>query len=71
MACYNILAINCTSAAQKFLPGAKEPFDKPYKVKKMRYLYVIYKRIYAIYYGDNDDANCILEKVERSVKEEM
>jgi hypothetical protein len=34
-------------------------------------MYVIYKRIETSYYGDNDDKNNILEKLERLIEEEM
>jgi hypothetical protein len=43
----------------------------PPEAKKRRYRYVIYKQIDAIYYGDKDDENCVLEKVEWTAKEEM
>jgi hypothetical protein len=64
MTCYNIPATNCTSAAGKFLPNVKEIFDKPREVMKRMSMYVIYNKIDANYYGDNNYENYILKKVE-------
>jgi pre-mRNA-splicing factor ISY1 len=43
----------------------------PPRMKKRRSRYVIYKKIDTSYYGDNDDENGIMEKVERPMEEEM
>jgi nucleoside-specific outer membrane channel protein Tsx len=57
--------------AGKFLPKFKESFDKTHEEKNRNYLYDIYELIDANYYGDNDDENDILEKVEHPVEEEI
>jgi hypothetical protein len=57
--------------ARKFLPDVKYIFDKPHEENKRRYMYVIYKRIDANYYGDGDDENGILEKFQWTTEEEM
>jgi hypothetical protein len=71
MACYNLPTTNCTSGASKFLHDVKDLFDKPPKANKRRPRYDIYKQIDASYYGNRDDENDILEKVERPIEEEM
>jgi hypothetical protein len=71
MACYNFTTTNCTSVAGKFLLEFKESFDKTHEEKNRNYLYDIYERIDANYYGDNDDEIDILEKVKHPVEEEI
>jgi pre-mRNA-splicing factor ISY1 len=71
MACYNLPTTNYISVAWKFLPSIKELFNKPPKAKKRRFRYVIYKRINTSYYGNKDDENGILEKIEWTTEEEM
>jgi hypothetical protein len=71
MACYNIPTTSCISANGKFLPNVKDLFDNPCEVNNMRYMYSIYKHFDVNYYGDNDDENNNLEKVEKPAKEEM
>jgi pre-mRNA-splicing factor ISY1 len=71
MACYNLPATNCTSAAGKFLPDIKELFDNPCETKKRMSMYEIYKRIDTNYYGYKDDENDILEKFEWPAEEDM
>ena len=60
-----------TNVVGKFLPNVKEIFDNPHEVKKRRSMYVIYKWIDVIYYGDKDDENNISEKFEYLAEEEM
>jgi hypothetical protein len=57
--------------AGKFLLEFKESFDKTDEEKNKNYLYDIYERIDANYYGDNDDEIDILEKVKYPVEEEI
>jgi len=64
--------INCTSAAEKFLPDIKELFDKPLEEKKRRSRYeIIYKRIDIDYYGYRNDEDDIVDKFEWLTEEGM
>jgi hypothetical protein len=49
--------------AGKFLPEIKELFNNPHEDKKRRYMYAIYKKIDANYYGNSNDENDIFGEI--------